>query len=325
MIEIKDPKHFFEIQSKFERIPFTQSEAWYNYSQAKGDSIVFFVDDEKDTQIAFWGRKKKLPLISKYILLVDTPLLKSNLTEKTIRKRFLSLVEHDYIAFEIDSISEYDVEYEVGLRRAGFVRPLGIYKCPLSIEMDLSEPFNYDSNWKRNVKQAKASEITVKEIKHPTNQDARIFCSIFNETKKNKGLSYTFKENEIFSLINNPSISLYIAQDKNQQVVSSQIFYSNNKYCYSILRANSTSSRNNNASYLLYNDIFEILANRKYETYDFGRIPPSNHATDSVYVFKNASRGRKIQYNGEWVFYKNKWVEYLMFVYKQFIVKRQRY
>ncbi|RIJ47607.1 hypothetical protein D1614_13560 [Maribellus luteus] len=325
MIEIQDAKLFFEIQSKFERIPFTQSEAWYNYSQAKGESIVFFVDDENDTQIAFWGRKKKLPFFSKHILLVDTPLLKPNLTERTIRKRFLSMIEYNYIGFEIDSISEYDVEYEVGLRRAGFLRPLGFSKCPLSIEMDLTQQFNYDSNWKRNVKQAKSLNITINEVKNPTSHDAQIFCDIFNETKRNKELSYSFKNKEIFSLINSHSISLFIAQDRNNKIVSSQIFYSTNKYCYSILRANSTSSRNNNASYLLYNDIFETLSKSNYKTYDFGRIPPSNHSTDSVYVFKNASRGRKIQYNGEWVFYKKKWVEYLMFVYKQFVLRKQRY
>jgi|LSQX01.2.fsa_nt_gb lipid II:glycine glycyltransferase (peptidoglycan interpeptide bridge formation enzyme) len=325
MNEIKDPKHFFEIQSKFERIPFTQSEAWYNYSQAKGESIVFFVDDEKDTQIAFWGKKKKLPLISKYILLVDTPLLKSNLTEKTIRKRFLSLVEHDYIAFEIDSIFEYDVEYEVGLRRAGFVRPLGIYKCPLSIEMDLTKTLNFDKKWKRDTKRAKEEGVFLSEVKQPGENDAITFCNLFQETKSKKELKYSLKSKEILVLLKSPGIRLFYGITQDENIASAQISYINGNFCYSIFRVNSILSRSNNAAYVLYNDLIELLSQEKRLTFDLGRIPPSNNKSDNVYHFKNASRGRKIQYNGEWVFYKNKWVEYLMFAYKQFIVKKQRY
>lgn len=324
MIEIKDSKLFFELQSKFSQITYDQSQAWCNYLLSKKEEIVFYVDDEKDTQILFWGRKKKLPFISKYLLLIDTPLLQPGLSEKTIRKRFLSLIEHDYVGFQIDSINEYEVEFEVGLRRAGFVRPLSLFKCPLTSIINLQDDIRYDANWKRNVANSQKKGISVVEINEPSYSDAATFCRIFNETKKMKGLSYSLEPADIFALIKHPTIRLFQAVDS-QSVVSMQIFYCNNKKCYSIYRANSFNSRKNNAAYLLYNEIFKVLSNEGFESYDMGRIPPSNHNTDLVYIFKNATRARKIQYNGEWVLYKKKWIEYLMFVYKRFITKKTRY
>jgi len=48
-------------------------------------------------------------------------------------------------------------------------------------------------------------------------------------------------------------------------------------------------------------------------------------ATDAIYNFKNASRGKKTQYNGEWTYYKNSILEGLIYVYKRFVLKKQRY
>lgn len=72
-------------------------------------------------------------------------------------------------------------------------------------------------------------------------------------------------------------------------------------------------------------NIFEVLKTEGIEEFDFGRIPPSDHATDNVYIFKKASGGSPIQYNGEWVYFKSKWTEVLFTLYQLFKLKRQRY
>ncbi len=324
MIRLFDTELYFNRIHEFDHIPYVQSRAWHNYLLSKGEKLVYFIDNQNDTLIAFFGREKRIPATKQKILLVDTPLIKPGLSEKTIRNRLMPLMQANYLGIEIDSISEYNIEVEIGLRRAGFVRPLKLSKCPLTIVIELDKPFNFDTKWKRDVKSASDCGIIVKEVINPAIEDAVTFTMLFKELRENKGLKYDFSPEAIFALLNGPGIRMFFALE-NSIVVSAQIIYVNNGYCYSILRANSLKSRDNNASYLVYNTILETLAKEKNICIDLGRIPPSNHETDKVYHFKNKSRGIKIQYNGEWVFYKNKRIEDLMFFYKHYVLRLNRY
>ena len=71
--------------------------------------------------------------------------------------------------------------------------------------------------------------------------------------------------------------------------------------------------------------ILELLKVEDYNFFDFGRIPPSNHHTNGVYIFKNGIKGNKIQYCGEWIYYKNSIFEEAMYLYKKYFLKKQRY
>ena len=82
---------------------------------------------------------------------------------------------------------------------------------------------------------------------------------------------------------------------------------------------------NNGASRFLIQSILELLAKEGVETFDFGRIPPSNHSTDGIYLFKQSIFGTKVQYNGEWISYKNSLMELLIHFLKKHILKKQRY
>ena len=57
------------------------------------------------------------------------------------------------------------------------------------------------------------------------------------------------------------------------------------------------------------------------ESFDFSRIPPSNDERDSVYIFKNCAGGYPVQYNGEWIWSKNKYTPLLFGIYN-FITKK---
>lgn len=315
---------YFEIIQKFDLIPFVQSEAWYNFLKSRNENIVFYVDSERDTKIAFFGREKKIPFTSLKILIIDTPLIIKGFNEKAIRNSFLTLIEEKYIGIELDSMGIYDMEFELGLRRAGFVRPLGFTKCPLTIILNLYEPFNYEKTWKRNVRRSIEAGIITKEVSTPKIEDAQLICDLFNEMKEFKNLKYSLTPQSIYSLLESPNVRLFYAFE-NDQVISAQIEYVYKGNCDGIFRVNSIKSRENNASYLLCNQIFEKFASEGQFHYDFGRIPPSNHSTDSVYVFKNASGGRKVQYNGEWVYYKKSYFEDLIYLYKRVFLRKQRY
>ena len=325
MIKINEPNQFFLLQDKLPHIPYSQSQAWYSYLYSKGNNFAFFVDDEKDTKIAAWGRVQKIPLIGGNILRLEGESYRGDINEKIIKNFYTDLSDLSYKAIEINSNNLYHIEYETGIRRAGFIRPLALTACPLSIEIDLKNDFDFNRNWQRNVKKALNEELVFEEI---TTIDDNLLSDIilmFQQMADLKQLSYTLEHDSLKELLTSKGIRTFWVTEKNGKPLAARVIHEHNNYLTDVYAANSLAARDCGATYYIMDSILRQLKNECKAFFDFGRIPPSNHATDLVYVFKNASRGRKIQYNGEWIFYKNKWVEYLMFVFKQFVVKKQRY
>jgi len=325
MIQIKDATHFFEIQKKIKKIPFTQSRGWYNSELHKNHEILFFVDDEKDVNIAFWGRAQRIPFSKKKILLINGEAISNSTSEKLIRKHYQKLTSLDFVGFELNSVNEYRVDFEIGIRRAGFIRPISFFACPLTISFQVQEEFRFDNNWKRNVKKAIDSELEFEEIKIVSDANIQAIVSMFKEMAELKNLGYQLEATSLKTLLDSPEMRLFIVYNKDKKSVAARIVHDNKPFSSDVYAANSMEARDNGATYFIMQNIFETLKEEKYTEFDFGRIPPSNHATDSVYVFKNASRGDKIQYNGEWSFYKNRRLEILMFFYKLLKLRKQRY
>jgi hypothetical protein len=71
--------------------------------------------------------------------------------------------------------------------------------------------------------------------------------------------------------------------------------------------------------------IFDILKEKDISYFDFSRIPVGRKGANGVYEFKNASRGDIVQYNGEWVFFKNKKLRHLYYLYNFFVNKKDFY
>lgn len=325
MIQIKDSKHFFEIQKKIKKIPFTQSEGWYKSEIQKNRNIIFFVDDEKDINIAIWGKEQRIPLSKKKLLLINGEVISKSIDEKAIITFYEKLCTLEYQGIEINSDNEYKVDFEIGLRRAGFVRPIGFFACPLTICYQIQKDFNFNRNWKRNVKKAIASELKFEEIKKISKEIIHAMILMFKEMAELKNLGYVLEEKSLTNLLESSDMRLFMVYDKRNNPIAARVIHDNKPYSSDVYAANSLKARDTGATYFIMQKIFEILKNENYSEFDFGRIPPSNHSTDSVYIFKNASRGKRIQYNGEWCFYKSKSVEILMFLYKNFKLKKQRY
>ena len=325
MIEIKDADVFFEIQKKIKKIPFTQSKGWYKHALHKNNDICFYVDNDTNVNIALWGRVQKIPFTNKKLLLINGEAISQNLDEKKVIQFYENLCKTDYQGIELNSDNEYNIEFEIGLRRAGFVRPIGGFTCPLTINFQIQNDFNFNRNWKRNVKKAIASELRFEEVTTITDEVIKTVILMFKEMADLKNLSYQLEEDSLASLLNSPDMRLFVVYDKQDQPVAARVIHDNKPYASDVYAANSLEARGNGATYFIMQKIFEQLKDESFQEFDFGRIPPSNHATDSVYIFKNASRGKKIQYNGEWSFYKSKWLEFLLFSYKSIKLKKQRY
>ena len=140
-----------------------------------------------------------------------------------------------------------------------------------------------------------------------------------------KKLKYLLERESLAILLSSSDIRTFMVKNKENRIIAARIIYEHNRVLSDVFAANSNEARECGATFFLMDNILNLLKREEKLKFDFGRIPPSNNATDSIYVFKNATRGRKVQYNGEWVLYKRKWIEYLMFIYKQFVIKKQRY
>lgn len=326
MIEISNSEDFFRYQKQLKVVPFTQSEAWYAMAAAKGATARFFIDAKTNTSIAIWGVESKAPLLNSEIFRISGEARDVEVDEKTVQA-FYSKLALLFKAVELDSNTKYNVELEVGLRRAGYKRPIGVFSCPLTLVNDLVKEQQIRSRrWKRNVKSAEGANLVFQEVLKPTDHDVEEFVSLFGEMAQTKKLTHRVNFREIRSLLNHNSTKLYKVSTPTKEALAYRIVQINNDYAYDVFASNSDKSRYyRGATYFMVEYIFKSLKKDGVNYFDFGRIPPSNHSTDKIYEFKIGARGDKIQYNGEWVNYKSFGIEFMIFLYKYFRLKKQRY
>lgn len=324
MVICKDHIRFFELQSEFDWIPFSQSEAWYNYIRSQGKEVILFMDKLEFPAILTWGFIENVPVFRKKILRIEGECYNPE-SGDDIQRFYKALRGLDYAGIELNSNTAYDTEFEIHLRRAGFLRPIGTFSCPLTIEIDLERELDPNRNWKRNVKLAQRNNLKCSPILQPTPEIVNGIISMFSEMAELKKLGYKLSAKSIQELMQSPGIRTLLVSNEDGIPIAARIIHVHKKKASDVFAANSNLARDCGATFLLMQYIFETLRAEGLQSFDFGRIPPSNHASDNVYVFKNSARGRKIQYNGEWCSYRSKFLELSIFSYKWFKVKKQRY
>lgn len=325
MIQIVNYEKFFELQKKFKHVPFTQSKGWYYYKHENWDRIVFFIDNESDPKIALWGLEQKIPFSRKVILRIDGECYQSDLGETMFKSFYLEIINLKYDAIEINSNNLYNIEYEIGLRRAGFKKPIALFACPLTIEVNFNLEFRFNNNWKRNVKKAMKNNLLFKELNVFNKENTKVIVDMFSEMAELKGLRFRLEMESLHYLLSSPDVRTFIVYDIEEKPLAARIIHVNRSKANDIFSANTLEARKFGATYFMMEKIFLKLKGEGYSFFDLNRIPPSDHATDNIYLYKNASRGNKIQFNGEWVFYKNSLLEGLIYLYKKVILKKQRY
>lgn len=324
MVICKDHIRFFELQAEFDRIPFSQSEAWYHYIRSQGKEVILFMDKLEFPTILTWGFIENVPVFRKKILRIEGECYRKESGE-AIQSFYKALRNLDYAGIELNSNTVYDLEFEICLRRAGFLRPIGSFSCPLTIEIDLEGELDPNRNWKRNVKLAERNNLKCAPILQPTPEIVNEIVSMFTEMAELKKLGYQLSAKSIQELMQSPSIRTLMVSNEDGTPIAARIIHIHEKYASDVFAANSNLARDCGATFFLMQYIFETLKDEGLQYFDFGRIPPSNHASDNVYVFKNSARGKKIQYNGEWCSYRSKSLELSIFIYKWFKLKKQRY
>ena len=276
MIEIKDKTTFFELQKKLNRIPFTQSRGWCDYLLCCGKQIVFFVDSVQNPKITCWGIAQKIPFSSKKILRIEGESYINELSEKIFKNFYSNLLNIGYQGIEINSNNTFNLEFEIGIRRSGFIRPLGSFSCPLTIEIDFNIDFKFDNNWKRNVKKALKFELKFQELIDISTKETKQISDMFKELANLKGLGFHLETESLQILLASNDIRTFMVYNNKNHPVAARIVHVNNLFATDIFAANSLEARKCGATYFIMQHIFETLKEEGFQTFDFGRIPPSN-------------------------------------------------
>lgn len=305
-----------------DNVPFTQGEGWDNYTNNK-DNCVYFVDNSAEPTICCRGELYKKPFVGSILRIQGEATKKPE--QETVRNFYQEITQMGYSLILVSSLSPYEIEYEIGIREAGFVRPLYQPTCPLTIFVPTIDRPAPHRSWKRNVKKAEKAGCTFRFIPQPTQEDCNIFVQLFGEMAVKKHLSYTLNNQSVYKMLKDPGYKLFFIYSAANSILSGRVIYTDNKKGWDIFAANSNESRENGASYFICEKILDYLAEQNIETFDFGRIGPGLTSSNLVYLFKQASGGYPIQYNGEWIFAKNKSSELMMLLYRYVLKNGNRY
>jgi len=155
--------------------------------------------------------------------------------------------------------------------------------------------------------------------------DAMTFCEIFLELKEKKSIDYSLSADSVMKLLTSKNFKLFFIYDQAGETIAGRIVYVRGKNSFDVHAANSNKSRECGAAYYIIDKILEHLKQTGVELFDYGMISPSATKMDSIYIAKSYSGGFPALYNGQWVFYKSKFIEYLICWYYFFITKSYRY
>lgn len=319
---IVNKNQFFEIQSAhFSNIPFNQTKEWLQITGSE-DNVKFFVNNIEKPQIACWGRIFSRSFFGLHLFIDGVSYNTDDI--KTIHKFYESLINLGYSFIEISDIGLYSTNYDIGLRQAGFIRPI-LSLSPLSIIVHIQEPFNFHRNWKRNVRKAEEFGCEFEVVEIPSAMQLKVFVELFNQLKIRKSLGFSINEKSLFILLKNRCYKLFFVKNLEGKYLSGRIIYINGENSYDVYAANSDEGIKNGATYYIQEHIFDYIKDLGVNLFDYGRISPSSDEMNNIYVAKNYSGGNPILYNGEWFFSKNKQFGLLYEFYKFFIKKRRRY
>ena len=310
-----DREKYFSILSSFENIPFEQSQKWIESRCKKGVELLFFVDSLDLPNLACCGELRRSKIRGK-VLSVSGLCRKGDATSALITSFFKSVITVDADVISVSDLAEYDVNFEIGIRRAGFIRPFGLSMCPLSLIVDLQAPRSYHRNWKRNVKKSLESGNTFHFIEKPSQEDVRLLHELFLSMNNRKGID--FGDDPVFAskLLENGPFQLFFVNNERGERIAGRVEYLYGSSVYDVWAANSEEAIRTGAAYQIQEGILDYYRDRGFLRFDYGRIPPCDGPRDNIYLSKSYSGGRPVSYNGEWYRAKSAWKTGLYSIYR---------
>lgn len=313
-----DKDTFFALQAKIKEVPYSQSLGWHDTAyKSVMDRLVYFVNTLDDPRICCFGCFSKRFYFGS-ILSIDGISRKDDVNITEFRSFFISIVNEGYSIINITDIGIYSPSFEVGVRRAGFVRPFGLRLCPLSLIVNLREPFKFHRKWRSHVRSSVACGNGFFPVESPTLKDAEEFVRMFGELKERKRLRYSCNPDNILYLVYH-GYKLFFMKNREGNNIAGRLEYICGNRVYDIYAANTDIGLSSGAVYHLQEEILTYLAQHKFTEFDYGMIPPSDDHMDDIYIAKSYSGGTPVGYNGQWQYCKSLLKKYLYSFYSFYI------
>ena len=206
-MEVLGEDLFVKLQEKMDFIPHTQSYGWLKYTIAKRNkSVIFFSNSIENTLICCWGEIYKIPFIGK-ILRIDGESISYQIQEgdyKIFYEQISEYVKKEHFAFvKVSNNNFYEFSYEIALRQAGFIRPMALSVCPLTIILDPDRERRPKKSWHYQYAQAKKQNYKF-EVGKGTDEELAVFVRMYAEMARIKNLNSVPDTNSLKELIRDP-------------------------------------------------------------------------------------------------------------------------
>ncbi|OIP84710.1 MAG: hypothetical protein AUK44_01800 [Porphyromonadaceae bacterium CG2_30_38_12] len=319
-MQLVDRQFFFDTVKNFPQRHFSQTEAWVD-AQTKGDwqKLLFVLDDVDAPHIACVAHSKnKFGLRT---LLIEGECFVGDVNSKLIKSFYEAFATLGYHLVVINNHRPYETAYEIGLRQAGFLRPVGLFSVQLSSYIDLQQDINFNSNWKRNIKKAQAFDLIFEPVDqvHPT--DIHDFLTLYDEMRSMKQVEKPFDFNMLQRLLASNNFQLFFVQQAGFRIATILI-HANKVHAGLLYAATSKKALENAASFFMYSELLSYLRSKEIQTFDMEMLAPSTTTTNSVFLFKNGIKGRYVTLNGEWLWTKQDSFKLLWYFIQKYIFKR---
>lgn len=324
MVSFTDKDTFFRLINNFEYVPYTQTEGWYKYNSfSKPEDVVFIVDNISAPSIACFANVKKF--FGLQLLMIEGECLKSNsVARETIQSFFEDITKLGYDFVEISSVAIYNAEYEIGIRSAGYLKPVGSFSVHLSKIIDLQKEIAFSGNWRRNLKKSEKHYLQFEVVENASQQEITTFLELYSKLLSDKKILHYIAPDQLKHLLADPHFKLAVAKDDNDQTNAVFIFFTDGTNAVSLFTAKSDEAKDNGAMFFIYAKLLEHLQQTKHQYFDVGRLVPSTtKELNGVFDFKDGMKGDYVIYNDEWSWYKKNRYRTMIYFVKKFLMKKR--
>jgi len=246
----------------------------------------------------------------------------NNIDCKEVREFYEEIAQSGFDMVEVNSSLPYDALYEIGIRQAGYLRPVGMFSTPLSSWIYLQQEIHYNRNWERNIKKSEKYDLELEIIEQPSEKDCNDFCEIYNLMSNRKMINKLFSQ-KVSALLMDEKFQLLFVKENNERIATIIIYLNKSNATANGIFAGSTGKAlTTHATFFMYDSMFQYLKRMNYKIYDMARLSPSTHSKQSVFLFKNGVKGDYLLYCGEWSWYKKQIYRPLMYFVKKYLFKR---
>ncbi len=313
---------FFSLTRDWQWISPKQTQAWCEAFIPEAERL-FFIDNDTNPQIACFGQLHKKMGIT-LLLITGECLRTKEIDHQLVFHFFEQIAQQKADLIYVNSDLLYSPLYEVGIRQAGFLRPVGMFSTSLSKHIYSDQPLRMSKSWHRNMKKSENNDLRFYVQDNPNEKDIQAFIKCHNELEHRKHFSDFCTEQQLTRLLQHPDYCLAWVDSPSGEHLAGVVFFCNKSYTQSLYSFTSPRGRDSGAAYLCRVGWMEYIKEKSIPVFDIGRLTPATHAKNNLFLFKNGLEGDIVTYNGEWIFTRHSLMPLAFYFANKYIFKRVR-